>query len=515
MKAGIRKRMTVIRQAAVLSTALFLCPGALRYQAAEPEQMSEPALAQEYSQSCAEMTAEPEQLSEPALEEKVSQSFSGMITETEQPVIPALSQDLGRDEGGDSQKTQTELPSRYNLAEEGKKPTVRSQGNTGTCWAIAACSAIESDLLPDTELVLSPDHMSLQNGFSAEQKDGGDYYMIMSYLSDWKGPVTEEEDPYGDGESPDGLSPAVHVQEIRLLRDMTRAGIKQMILRYGAAQSSLCLDRKRTDTDEYHYYNEETCAYFDPLTENLNHDILILGWDDSFSRENFRIKPPLDGAWICQNTWGEDFGENGIFYVSYEDRNLFRKGGVVYNRIEKTDNYDHVYENDFLGWQGRQGYDSESCWFAGEYSASSDELLSAVGIYSTGSGTSCSIYLLENFTDAEDLKLLTDPDAADSRLIARGEMDSAGFFTIDLDNEIPLSEGERFAIAVYITSAGAKKPVVVELQKDSYTQNVTLAGRHTWISKDAGTWDSTQEKYSTNVCLKVYTRDAVQKETES
>ncbi len=143
-----------------------------------------------------------------------------------------------------------EIPAYYNLAEMGKKPTVRSQGNTGTCWAISSVSALESDLLPDSDLVFSADHMSLQNGFCVTQEDGGDYYMIMSYLSDWKGPVLEEEDPYGDGVSPDGLSAAVHVQEVRLLKGMGMEQIKRMILKYGAAQSSLCLNRERTDTDD-------------------------------------------------------------------------------------------------------------------------------------------------------------------------------------------------------------------------------------------------------------------------
>ena len=388
--------------------------------------------------------------------------------------------------------TVKKLPSHYSLVEEGKKPKVRSQGRTGTCWAISSVSAIESDLLPQRKMLFSADHMSLSNGFAITQEDGGDYYMIMSYLSDWKGPVLEEEDPYGDGVSPSDLSAAVHVQEIRLLRDLPRNAVKRMILRYGAAQSSLCLNRERTDTDEYHYYNAATSAYFDPLLENLDHDILILGWDDTFSRENFLIMPPQDGAWICQNTWGESFGEDGIFYVSYEDRNLFRNGGVVYSRIENVDNYDHVYENDVLGWQGRQGYGEdgeEGCWFAGAFTAGgsaaggnaesegdasavsetaeseadahhahSGEELAAVGLYSTGPGTECRVYVIPQFNGKKDLEQAyqiaeeeSEPAAGElaARELAAGEpaarepaacavFDTAGFFTVDLDQPVPL-----------------------------------------------------------------------------
>ncbi len=318
--------------------------------------------------------------------------------------------------------------------------------------------------------------------------------------------------------------------------------------------------------------------------ENVDHDILILGWDDSFPKENFRIQPPEDGAWICQNTWGESFGEDGMFYVSYEDRNLFRKGGAVYNRIEAVDNYNHVYENDTLGWQGRQGFSQDHCWFAGACTAASDEMLSAVGLYSSGPDTTCRIYVIPKFTGEEDLEALAMYDAeerepesealsivsesepvsgvpekeAESELLssvpgkeaesepvssasekeaasgvtenetedsvpdseaeaaeqpgdiifaAQADLDTAGFFTIDLEEEIPLAAGQQFAVAVWIETEGETKPVAVEMIKDRYTQNVTFEGRQTWISPDALTWERTQEEYQTNVCLKAYTKD--------
>ena len=487
----------------------------------------------------------PAHAEQPAAGDMAQASVSGTkqadIGDTEQMAVSEKIQDSQlADETQDMDEVQDfgqALPARYSLIDEGRKPLVRSQGNTGTCWAISAVSAIEADLLPERSLILSPEHMSLQNGFQITQEDGGDYYMIMSYLSDWKGPVLEAEDPYGDAASPEGLSAAVHVQEIRMLRNMSRDEIKRMILRYGAAQSSLCLNRERTDTDEYHYYNALTGAYFDPLMEELDHDILILGWDDGYSRDHFRIRPPEDGAWICQNTWGESFGEDGVFYVSYEDRNLFRKGGLVYARIEDADNYDRVYENDSLGWQGRQGYEKEECWFAGAFTPGEKEELAAVGLYSTGPGTTCSVYVIREFAGKDDLENLAsfssdaeaaeDPaqngpvhvqNAADAEedgashfaeniiYAAQARMDHAGFYTIDLDEPVQLEAGQTFAIAVRIHTPGEVRPVAVEMEKDRYTENVELEGRHTWISPDAVRWENTQMMYLTNVCLKAYTK---------
>lgn len=405
------------------------------------------------------------------------------------------------------------LPKYYNLAEQGKKPAVRSQGELGTCWAISACSAIESALLPGKEYSFSPDHMSLSNGYDSVQEDGGDYYMIMSYLADWKGPVNESDDPYGDGVSPEGLTASVHVGDIRFMRGMSQQRIKQMILSYGAAQSSLSMDRARTDSEEYHYYNEVTSAYYDPFMEELNHDILILGWDDSYPAENFRIRPRRDGAWICQNTWGEDFGEDGIFHVSYEDRNLFSKGGLVYSDIHAAAEGEKVYEQDSLGWLGRQGYGSEECWFAGVFEAEQAEVVTGIGFYTTGPYTAYRILLIPDYKDQADLaRAAGDAEneqvsGSPSRILAAGQIGNPGFHTVTVTGEVSLREGQRYAVAVWVDSPGESKPVAVELAKDRYTQSVTTKGRETWLSRTGAVWENTQEAYQTNVCMKVFTRD--------
>ena len=418
------------------------------------------------------------------------------------------------------------LPSAYNVADEGKKPAVRSQGGLETCWAISAVSAVESALLPEDPVTLSPEHMSLRNGFTTTQADGGDYFMIMSYLADWKGPVLEEEDPYGDGFSPEGLAPALHVQEMRILRGMGRRQIKQMILTYGAVQTSLTMDRSYTDSDRLHYYRADTCAYRDPIIEELNHDVLVLGWDDAYPRENFGIVPKRDGAWICQNTWGEDFGQDGIFYVSYEDANLFRKGGVAYTDIDtgmeddppavpgNADGlgkagsesspaqiefrYDSVLENDTLGWQGRQGFGRSSCWMAGAFTSDRAQALSAVGFYATGPYTSYRVYVIPELEEGEN------PAGKERMIAAAGQAPNPGYYTVELPGEILLRAGQRFAVCVWIDTRGADKSAAVEFSRDRYTQSVTLEGRETWLSEDGESWQQTQTRYGTNVCLKAY-----------
>ena len=386
------------------------------------------------------------------------------------------------------------LPLRYDARDSGKIPVVKSQGTLGTCWALTATSALEAALMPEEHQVFSADHLSMKNGFYITQNEGGDYLMAMAYLSGWYGPVLESEDPYGDGYSPDGLTASVHVQEMQLLNGMSREAIEEMIYCFGPVQTSLYMDRRTTSTS-LDYYNEETCAYYYPEEKNPTHDILILGWDDGYPKENFKQRPKEDGAFICQNTWGEKFGEDGIFYVSYEDANIAR-GGVAYTKVEAADNYDHIYQTDVCGWQGRQGYEEESCFFANVYTAQEAETLRAVGFYTTGA-SSYEIYTVNQFQDTSSFE---------RRVLRKtGCMENSGYYTVKLGQAVALEAGERFGVIVKITTPGATKPVAVEMNKDVYSQGVTLEGKEGYLSLTGKIWEYTEEKFSTNVCLKAYT----------
>ena len=393
--------------------------------------------------------------------------------------------------------TSTGLPQRWYAGDYGKKPNVRDQGKYGTCWALSAVSALEAALLPERQMVFSADHLSRNNAFTADVDTGGDYLMAMAYLSGWQGPVLEQDDPYGDEYSPSGLSPAVHVQEIQVLHDPDEDEIKKAVLQYGGVQTSLYMDYSTT-APEIGYYKEESSAYYYNGEEIQNHDVLILGWDDGFSRDLFATTPSRDGAFICLNTWGEEFGEDGIFYVSYDDANL-GSTGVIYTRVEMPDNYDHIYQTDDCGWQGSQGYDDEMCWFANVYTAEGDESLEAVGFYATAPDALYELYFAGNFDGVRSFE--------NRRFLQSGSMEEEGYYTVDLEEPIRLSEGERFAVIVKMTTPGVWNPVAVEYQADEYTQNVTLDGKNGYLSQNGSYWQQTEKEFGTNVCLKAYTKE--------
>ncbi len=397
-----------------------------------------------------------------------------------------------------AQAVQTDaIPSYYYSGDVGRKPTVKDQGIYGTCWAITATSALETALLPERRIVFSADHMTHRNSFTAEIEDGGDYQMLMAYLCGWQGPVKEEEDLYGDGYSPASLSPAVHVQEVQILSGGTAEEIKAAIEAYGSVQTSLYMDRETVQEDAG-YYRSDTASYYYPEPAEENHDVLILGWDDAYPAERFAAIPDRDGAFICLNTWGAAFGEEGIFYVSYADPNIAGTC-VAYTRVEGTDNYDHLYQYDDCGWVGQQGYNSNECWFSGVFTAEGEETLKAVGFYATDTDTFYDLYLVHEFQGTASF------DSMD--YLQSGSFAEMGYYTVDLEQECSLSGGERFAVVVKITASEETNPVAVEYRADAYTQNVTTGGKESYLSQYGTNWENTQEKFGTNVCLKVYTQD--------
>lgn len=385
------------------------------------------------------------------------------------------------------------LPFYFDSRGEGKKTSIKNQGNFGTCWALTAATALEAGLLPREKWHFSADHISLQNSFGQDQSLGGDYLMLMAYFAGWQGPVPESEDPYGDGYSPEGLFPVKHVQEMELLQSGDYQKIKESVYRYGAVQSSIYMDLK--DVFSYSvYYNQLNASYLYNGEESPNHDVLIIGWDDTYPAENFNVYTQQDGAFICQNSWGEEFGDQGIFYVSYEDCTI-GKNTIVYSGIEDVDNYAWMEQTDLCGWVGQLGYGDGSCYFADIFHEQQGRTLEAVGFYTTGLDTKYRIYVIEGAASPEDFHL--------EEIAAQGMIPEKGYHTVKLDEPWKINEN-TYAVVIYLESQGTQYPVATEFAADETTRNVTISDGDGYISHKGDDWTGSESRYQCNVCMKVY-----------
>lgn len=387
------------------------------------------------------------------------------------------------------------VPTKYDLRERQRVSLIRDQGSYGTCWAFAATSALESALMPEEQLLFSVDHMSMSNSFNVNQYDGGEYTMGMAYLAAWQGPVYDADDPYGDGVTRDDLAAVKHVQQMLIIDGKDYQGIKEAVFKYGGVQTSLysTIASSKTKTP---YYNKQTNSYCYMGQNKPNHDVVIIGWDDNYPKENFNVDLEGDGAFICQNSWGSSFGDNGVFYVSYYDTNVGTHN-VVYTDIESADNYDNIYQSDLCGWVGKMGYDKEDMYGANIFTAQSAESLRACGFYATAVDTSYKLYVVKNFENEYSFKNKT--------LVAEGSLKNAGYYTVDFDEPVDLESGERYAIVLYINTPGSTHPMAIEYNSgEAYMSTVNLDDGEGYISYDGVAYINVKEKQDCNLCIKAF-----------
>ena len=385
----------------------------------------------------------------------------------------------------------------YDLRTANRVSSVKDQGNFGTCWAFASCGSLESALLPGESWDFSEDNMVLQSGFFSGgglYDAGGNIWMAAAYLTRWGGPVTQAQDAYGDGRTPDGLSPVKHVQEIVMIPKRASAtdntAIKDAIVQYGAAYVSMGWYGASSGSE---YYSAANGAYYYNGTDSTNHGVLLVGWDDAYPAAKFATKPPGDGAFLVKNSWGVTWGLSGYFWVSYHDTDFGRiREMAVFNGSQPTTNYTGVYQYDPLGDCQSWGFSSTTGWFANVFTAQSSAAVGAVGFYAQAPGTSYEVY--------------TGTSLATKTLKTSGTFATMGYHTVSLPSPVSITGGEKFVVAVKATTPGVSYPIAFEAPYTGYSDGARANAGESYVSSDGSTWtDMTTNVANANVCLKAYT----------
>jgi C1A family cysteine protease len=390
------------------------------------------------------------------------------------------------------------LPATYDLRTLGRVTPVKDQDPYGACWAFASCGSLESCLLPGTTWDFSEDNMILTSGFdwSGSPYDaGGHFAMSTAYLVRWGGPVDESEDAYGDNYTPPGLTPRKHVQEVDWIplrgSALDNDNVKNAVMRYGGVMASFTWDDSS--------YNAATASYYYNGSADLNHDVLIVGWNDNYPAADFATTPPGNGAFIIKNSWGRSFGDNGYNYVSYYDSKFGRANNLmaVFDKAEPTSNYIGIYQYDPLGDVMDVGFSSSTAWFANVFTARATSSLSAVGFYTQAPGTRYQVY-----TGGSSLATRT--------LRTSGTLPYMGYHTVTLPSAVGIASGQPFVVAVKVTSPGTDYPIAAEYPVAGYSSAATAAAGQSYVSPDGSSWtDITSQYANTNVCLKAYVKAPV------
>ena len=231
---------------------------------------------------------------------------------------------------------------------------VENQNPYGICYAYAAFTSAETywALNHNENIDLSEVHCAvLTTG------NGGNYEGTNSYFASKLGPIYEEDIPiyeirqgiFNDSSSFDAClnstspssyssvqktakskNPVKYVTETvtfpTITKDMKnnsaytstieeiRQDIKEHIKTYGALATL-------TNSNYMYEYNGKIVQN-DKSSSTVDHGVTIIGWDDNFDVSNFpsSYRPSKNGAYLVLNSWGNGWGNDGCYWISYEDK---------------------------------------------------------------------------------------------------------------------------------------------------------------------------------------------------
>ncbi len=313
---------------------------------------------------------------------------------------------------------------------------IRNQGTANTCWAFAANSLLEIYLLInfDTLENFSEEHMIDYSPIPTDALSGGRFNIAMGYYLNRLGPVDEE------GDQNYFIKSYVYGND-----DMNRT--KQLIKKHGAVVTSIFYDISRSG-----FFNEDTSSYFNPSKSNpITHDVILIGWDDYYDRNNFRNKPKKNGAFIAQNSFGSDWGQHGLFYISYEDVHVLDTNYAI-DSVEQGKKDTNVYYYDETGVTHFEGFPGAKEVFGiNNFTASSirddqTEYLTEIGIYTSEPDTTVTF-----FSDSKKF----DPNIVDLKTpIGQAVFKLPGYHRFELETPLELISGAPFYIGAKVSGSG-------------------------------------------------------------
>jgi C1A family cysteine protease len=212
--------------------------------------------------------------------------------------------------------TDVELPEVWDWRAQTGVTPVKDQGHCGSCWIFCAVGAFESLLLIETgiEHDLSEQQVLVCNGEGYGCGGGWPEAAYNLFMS--PGAVSEECMPYRADDNLPCIQDDCDVVDQILCYESIPSDIttlKENVYRCPVAVAMTVFDD---------FFSYTGGCYDTPGDWWVNHCVLIVGWDDNACGGN--------GAWICKNSWGTDWGIDGFFYIKYGCCNIGSYASKLY-----------------------------------------------------------------------------------------------------------------------------------------------------------------------------------------
>lgn len=318
----------------------------------------------------------------------------------------------------------------------------KNQSTCGSCWAFAATGALESAILVQSGKTfdLSEENVKECN-YWGKGCGGGHFWAATSYFTTF-GSVLESCDPYHPVDTGICNTACAKIKQVTGWRLVPNdvAAIKAAVYQNGG-----CATTMYASFTGFSSYDGSYCMYY-AGTESANHGVMIVGWDDDMAHAGGT------GAWICKNSWGTSWGDNGFFYIAYGSARI---GGTTcyYNAYKQYDYLEMMgtlYYYDEAGWYSSWGYGNDNAWGLVQFTPAKDDRLHAVDFWAVDDNMSYEIYIYDDFDGTTTSGLL---------LSQSGTCPEAGYYSVALTAPVWVTKGDDFSVVVKFVCSGYNYPV--------------------------------------------------------
>lgn len=441
-------------------------------------------------------------------------------------------------------------PAAYDLRNDGIITGIKDQGYSGACWAFSALKSAESNAIKKGLVSLenadfSENHLAWFSFHGSEKsKDplkidgfyplaidtdasyywGGSALLASFTMARWSGIVSEQTAPFTSGSTNEQLDMAekmeksgeklryqssYHMQNATCYDNADRNTIKNALLEKGALSLGLYYSKSHLVKGAAGSTYYQTDYRGQKAIDKANHCVTIVGWDDNFSRSNFPAgqQPSHDGAWLIANSYGTTVGDDGYFWLSYQEPSIC---DIYSFEVEAADNYDTNYQYDGFGWGSALTGNNAPVKGANIFTVKEGyhQSLEAIGLYTIDDQQPYTIQIYKNVTG-------TKPSSGTlvSASTTSGTVTYNGFHTIPLKKAVKLTAGSRFSVVItYSNNPTGKNYLPIEgkgmVHGSTQSSYSSKKKQSYYYSADAKKWLDIAANGYNNLCVKAFANNS-------
>lgn len=359
------------------------------------------------------------------------------------------------------------LPAKWDWRTRSGVTPVKNQGACGSCWTFGNVGSIESrhKIVTAGHPTLDLSEENMNSGHLPwiwERCAGGNTFTALSYLTNvvkktslqqfQKGLLTEAQDRYKATPTSEGThNPALCADKTRPYPKYRITGARWVTNAASAMKSAIYSNGPivtayyAESPGDSHWYSSNTLYHYPGYTGNTNHEVLIVGWDDTKAWPSGGGK----GAWIVKNSWGKFNSLGGYFYLTYGSAKV-GSDGIYYTGIRKAPLRENFYMEDKPGWIYNVGNGSSSTGYALTVfkPVNAGEKLAAVEFYNPWNNMPYTIKVWGTVSGTSSINVST------LKATKTGKCKESGYYIVNF-TPIALKKGARYGVEVKFTGSGS------------------------------------------------------------